>query len=283
MSESDLILRHEDFMLIRDFIVYDCGVKLQNVQLSQVEGKLMAVAMENNCKDFLELYLKAKQKGAKRIVASIIDAMRVDKPEWFQGNTPFNILRNIIIPKYINELRTGRKNFCSIWSADCATGQDPYSIAMIVDESLAHEPKVKREQFHILATDTSPNALFNAYSGRYDNTTVSKGMLEGYQDKYFVEKDGVYEVKKEIKNLISFKEFDLKTNFASLPTFDIIFSRNVIQDFSNDYKINFLKKIHMKLDPVGYLFTDMAEDINKYSNSFDTFRQDDYSFYKPKV
>jgi len=283
MSEINLVLKHEEFMLIRELLIKDYGVKLKNLQISQVEHKLMTIALENNCADFRELYTKAKQKSGKRIVVGLIDAMKIPDVEWFQDSTAFTVFRNTIIPKYINELRTNRKTHCSIWSADCSTGQEPYSIAMIIDESLAHEPRVNREQFHVFATDTSPNALYNGISGRYNTETISKGLWEGYKEKYFTESEGIYEIKSELKNLITFKEFDLRTNFAEISTFDIIFCRDVLLNFSEDYKANFLKKIHMKLDPAGYFFPGMAVNIMKYTNSFDMLTQDKYVYYKPKM
>jgi len=231
MLSSRTAITHKEFVLLREYILQESGIVIKDEKVFTIESRLARLVIETGCQSFKEFYLKAKNDVSKRLRDKIIEAISTNETLWFRDLYPFTILREVIVPKMINELQMKRKEVCLIWAAAASTGQEPYSIAMIIDDAIKKEPRVSREQFHILATSVSPNALYIAISGRYNSATMSIGMIPEYKEKYFVTEKGISEVKEDIKKMVTFKSFNLLSDFSILPTFDIIFCRNAMIAF----------------------------------------------------
>lgn len=183
-----------------------------------------------------------------------IDALTTNETSFFRDFHPFEALRKEILPKLIAQ-RAGLRQL-TIWSAACSTGQEPYSLAMLLQE---HFPQLAGWKVAIIATDLSPTVLKTASEGHYSQFEVNRGLPASYLVKYFTKQGDRWLIKPELKQNIEFKAMNLVQPWPILPPFDLVFIRNVMIYFDVDTKKTILKRIRNCLLPHGYLFLGTAE------------------------
>jgi chemotaxis protein methyltransferase CheR len=282
MLSSKIAINHEEFVLLREYIQRECGIVVGDEKVYLIESRLARLVVETGCKSFKEFYLKAKSDITKKLRNKIVDAMTTNETLWFRDQKPWQILEDVIIPKFISDLKSKKKSRINIWSSACSTGQEPYSLVFLILSALEKEPTIKPEQFRILATDISASALYMAISGRYNSIAMSRGMLPKYRMKYFKNDGNVSQIADDVKKRVIFKQFNLQQDFNKLPECDLIFCRNVAIYFSIDFKKQLFKKIHSKLNPDGFFFIGATESLIGYSNDFEQFEYKRGVYYKPK-
>jgi len=155
--------------------------------------------------------------------AVVAEAMTIKETSFFRDLTPFNLLRDSILPRILKERRESRRLY--LWSAASSTGQEAYSLAMLL---LEHFPKLSTWDVKILGTDISQQACDYARLGRYGRLEINRGLPARLMLKYF-ERDGEeWVARPELKNLVSFRRMNLCTPSPALPRFDIVLLRNVL-------------------------------------------------------
>ncbi|PID27947.1 MAG: chemotaxis protein CheR [Candidatus Cloacimonadota bacterium] len=282
MLSSKIAINHEEFVLLREYIQRECGIVVGDEKVYLIESRLARLVVETKCKSFKEFYIKAKSDITKKLRNKIVDAMTTNETLWFRDQKPWQILEDVIIPKFIADLKAKRKTRINIWSAACSTGQEPYSLVFLILDALRKEPSVKPEQFRILATDISPSALYMAISGRYNSIAMARGMIPKYKMKYFKDDGAVSQISDEVKKRVIFKQFNLQHDFGKLPDCDLIFCRNVAIYFSADFKKQLFRKIYDKLNSDGFFFIGATESLIGYSADFDQYEYKRGVYYKPK-
>jgi chemotaxis protein methyltransferase CheR len=282
MNTSKIPLGQDEFVLLKDYIHQECGIVVSEDKAYLIESRLVKLLYEEECTSFKEFYVKAKHDTTGKLKIKIIDAMTTNETLWFRDEKPWELVRDIIIPKFLDDLRNKRKDRIIIWSAGVSTGQEAYSFAMLLDEALKKEPQISPEQFYILATDISVSALFMAISGRYNNIVMSRGMLPGYKEKYFVSDNGVWEINPTIKNMVTFKQFNLQMPFEKIPVCDLIFCRNVSIYFSQNFKTELFKRIYDSLYSDGFFLIGASESLFGYSDDFEQMEFQKTLYYKPR-
>ncbi len=282
MLSSKIAINHEEFILLREYIQQECGILVGDEKVYLIESRLARLVVETNCNSFKEFYLKAKGDITKKLRDKIIDAMTTNETLWFRDVKPWTIIKEVVIPKFLDDLRSGRKQKIQVWSSAASTGQEAYSFAMLLDEALTHEPRIRREQFSILGTDISPSALYMAISGRFNSIAMARGMLPGYKEKYFKDLNNAFELSDEIKKMVVFKQFNLQHEFTKIPTCDLVFCRNVAIYFSTEFKRDLFKKLYNKVDKDGYFLIGSTESLIGYSEDFEQHEYQKGVYYKPK-
>lgn len=282
MLSSKIAISHEEFILLREYIQQECGIVVGDEKVYLIESRLARLVVETGAKSFKEFYLKAKSDVTNKLRNKIIDAMTTNETLWFRDSKPWTVLKDVIIPKFIQDLKSKKKERIFIWSAASSTGQEPYSFAMLLLEALKREPTISPNRFKILATDISPSALYMAMSGRYNSISMARGMIPEFRKKYFKDDGRVSEIDPKVKSMVTFKKFNLQHSFMKIPTCDMIFCRNVAIYFSPEFKIQLFKKINMKLDKDGYFFLGSTESLIGYSKDYEQFEYMKGVYYKPK-
>ena len=186
--------------------------------------------------------------------AKAIDALTTNETFFFRDFQPFEALRKIIIPQLIEQRAVQRR--LSIWSAACSTGQEPYTIAMLLRE---HFPQLADWSVSILATDLSPTVLAQARAGSYNQFEVNRGLPAPLLLKYFTKVADRWLVKEELKKGIEFRAMNLVEPWPIFLPFDIVLIRNVMIYFDVPTKQAILKRIRACLQPQGTLFLGTAE------------------------
>ncbi|MFH1147049.1 MAG: protein-glutamate O-methyltransferase CheR [Pseudomonadota bacterium] len=284
LSAEKIPITQEEFKLLRDYIADQSGIFVGDQKLYLIESRLTVLVIENGCRSFHEFYRKAANNPHNGLRDKIIDAITTNETLWFRDQTPWSILKEVIIPDFFNALSKRVKSKIRIWSAASSTGQEPYSIAMVLDEALRERPgrDIGPEHFEIFATDISPSALFLAMAGRYDQIAMSRGMNERFRDRYFTQRGRVWELDPVIRKRVTFKQMNLQTPFSPLGKFDLIMCRNVAIYFSDTFKRDLFSRMASTLDSRGYFFVGSAESLTGYSDDFELLEHKRGIYYRVK-
>ncbi|WP_127476345.1 CheR family methyltransferase [Sulfurivermis fontis] len=256
---------YEEF---RRFLEDACGIMLGDNKHYLVTSRLTRLMREFGITTFSELMVQLKQKHHTRLRERIVDAMTTNETMWFRDRYPFDILTNIILPEY-SSLKSRQLR---IWSAACSSGQEPYSISMVIQEYLAAKPGTLTANIQIVATDISPSVLKEASNAQYDKMSITRGISEERVKRFFTQRGERWEVKPEIRGRVSFREMNLMQSYAALGKFDIVFCRNVLIYFSSELKKDILTRIAQSMNPRGYLFLGGSESPTSYVDMFEMVR-----------
>jgi chemotaxis protein methyltransferase CheR len=183
-----------------------------------------------------------------------IDALTTNETLFFRDYHPFEALRRSIVPAILEERAAAR--CLTIWCAASSTGQEPYSVAMLLQE---HFPQLADWKVSILATDLSPTVLKLAREACYSQFEVNRGLPAAYLVKYFTKEGDNWRLKEQIKKLVEFRPMNLIQTWPLMPPLDIVLIRNVMIYFDVATKKTILRRIRGCLRPQGYLFLGTAE------------------------
>ncbi len=267
---------------MRDYIEESCGIHITHEKIYLMETRLTTLMIECGCESFFELYKKSQEDKTLKIRDRIIDAMTTNETLWFRDESPFAIMEEVVLDQMKERLLSGKQQKVRIWCAASSTGQEPFSLSIVIHEYLQKNHSLRKDQFEILATDISPTVLYLAMAGRYDHIAITRGLSDRLKERYFKRNNRVWELDSTIKNMVRFKKFNLQDEFAILGTQDIVFCRNVLIYFSDAFKKDVLKRISRVLRPQGYLFLGASESLINYSSDYDMLRDSRGLFYQVK-
>lgn len=259
-----------EFQQVQRVVEDLCGIALSEGKGYLVESRLMPLLKRYECKNYLELMNMLKGPKANELKREIINAMTTRETLWMRDKTPYMLLEEVILPDLTDPARGGSSPV-RIWSAACSTGQEPYSIGMVIQEYCNKHGKFSLlNGLQIHATDISEAALTQAKKGTYDRMAMSRGLPPHYRDKYFKEIDTMQcELSNQIRRMVNFQQLNLMDAFEPVVgQFDVIFIRNVAIYFSLEVKQRLFKKIARCLKPNGYLLLGSTESLNGVVDDF---------------
>ena len=271
-----------EFNQLRDFIRLNCGIQLNDDKTYLIESRMAHLVVETGAKDFSEFYQKAKHDLSGALRDRIVDAITTNETLWFRDGKPWVALEERILPEFIEELKEGRKHKVRIWSAASSTGQEAYSLTMLIDTLLGPNPShgVTPASFEIIGTDISPSVLFLAIAGRYNQIEIARGLDEHYRNKYFTKQGMVWVLNEAIRKRVTFKKFNLQDSFAQLGQFDMVLCRNVAIYFSDAFKRELFAKFAQALNPSGHFFIGSTESLSGYTNAFKLIEYKNAIYYR---
>lgn len=263
-------LSSNEFLKMRKFIEDRCGIAISEDKAYLIESRLSKLLIDFRLSSFEDLYARIASMKDPDIVEKVIDLITTNETSWFRDMTPWVILEEALLPGYINDLREKKRMRIYIWSAACSTGQEPYSIAMCIDNYLDRNgiTDITLADFEILATDISRTVLDIARTGRYDNISITRGLGGEYREKYFKSDGRGWILSDKIKRAVTFKQLNLQKDITVRDAFDIVFCRYVIIYFSERLKKEVLDKIGLALKKNGVLFVGSSELIDNHSGSY---------------
>jgi chemotaxis protein methyltransferase CheR len=258
-----------EFKVFAQYIHSLCGVILDDSKAYLIETRLSGLAQEQGCSTFSELYYKSRSDLSKTLARQIIDAITTNETLFFRDSAPFEMLQYKILPELIDRrkkrISPGSSMPLRIWSAACSTGQEVYSIAILLKEMLGD---LNQYNLRLIGTDISNRAVAQASRGIYNKTEIERGLPAGKLDRYFTAVDGGWKIKDEIRAMASFSNLNLLENFPSMGRFDIIFCRNVAIYFTDQDKATLYKRLASMLEPDGYLIIGGTESLTGVSTLF---------------
>lgn len=238
------------------------GIMLGDNKEYLITSRLRRLLESENLANLTELV--AGMDRNLKLKELVVDAMTTNETLWFRDDHPFKIFREKLLPELANSNRP-----LKIWSAACSTGQEPYSLSIIIEEFKKANPGVLKNDIKIVATDISPSALAIAKEGVYPQLALKRGMGDVHLRQYFTQQaDDEWKINDDIRRRIEFKNLNLQANYSMLGKFDLVFCRNVLIYFSADFKQDILKRIHGTLNPNGYLFVGASESVNNLNDFY---------------
>lgn len=251
----------EEFQQLSQYIFQISGIALDMTKTYLVETRLSHLIEELGCPTFADLLLRARVDAGRGIEQKIIDAISTNETLFFRDNSPFQLLQHKILPEII-DARTPKAGALKvpirIWSAACSTGQEIYSIAIVLKELL---PDPSRYAIKLLGTDISNAAISQASSGRFNKFEMERGLPREKLDKYFRAAGSFWQIRDEIRSMANFQRLNLMQPFTSLGKYDIIFCRNVAIYFSLEDRKKLFDRLANALEPDGYLIIGSTESL----------------------
>lgn len=261
----------DQFKLFSDFIYKSCGINLK------LKKKLMLIARLYRRLNDLKLanfdayynYLLSSINREEEII-NMIDAVTTNKTDFFREPDHFTYLNSKILPELIKSDSIRKGKIINIWSAGCSTGEEPYSIAIVLNEFFERNNLLK--SFHITATDISTKVLDAAYNAIYKEdilSPVEQFLLNKYFTKINDKSKNEYKIIPELKRNITFKRLNLMDDDFKLPDMiDMIFCRNVVIYFDRKTQIELFAKFYALLNRGGYMFIGNSESLHGINDNF---------------
>lgn len=248
-------VRPDHFAFVSKMVRADAAIVLEAGKEYLVESRLLPVARREGHPS-LDAFIEAAMKSAPGapIRYKIVDALTTNETLFFRDFHPFEALRQEILPKLIES--RARERRIHIWSAAASTGQEAYSIAMLIRENF---PQLLTWDIKIIGTDLSTTTLEAARAGSYSQLEVNRGLPASLLVKHFDQVDGRWVIKESLRRMTDFRQMNLIQAWPLMPKFDLIFIRNVLIYFDTATKQQILGKIKGSLLADGLLFLGTAE------------------------
>ncbi len=245
-----------DFELIAQLLKERSGLALNKEKAYLLESRLNPVARKWNFSGFDELAQAIRTNNDEALLVDVTEAMTTNESFFFRDQRPFEQFNDIVLP-HLLEARAAKRSF-RIWSAACSSGQEPYTLAMLLKE---HADKLAGWRVEIVATDLSNEILDKAKEGLYSQFEVQRGLPITLLVKHFVQVGDRWQIDDSLTKMIKFQQFNLLGDFSSLGRFDVVFCRNVLIYFDMPTKTRVLEGIADLLPPDGFLYLGGAETV----------------------
>lgn len=251
-----------DFNSLREMLKKTSGLVLNDDKQYLIESRLGPVAKRLKFDSVDDLV--AKWRGGDALLEkNIVEAMTINESFFFRDKTPFDNFKNVILPNLVEQKKDSRQ--LRIWSAAASTGQEAYSLAMILQE---HKHLLEGWRIDILGTDLSSQALEKARTGLYSQFEVQRGMPVTYLVKNFKQVGSMWQLDPKIVAMVQYKQFNLLKPFTIFGLFDVIFCRNVLIYFDKDTKTDVLQRLQKQGNPGCYLVLGASETLVGLNNTY---------------
>jgi chemotaxis protein methyltransferase CheR len=278
-----LKIRPPECTLLSEYVREISGMEIPASKAYLFETRLGKMANALGCSSYQTLYDLAKADKTLALAQQIIDAMVTSETLFFRDEKAFDLLRYKILPDVIDSpsgySRKGLPVPIRIWSAACATGQEIYSVAMVLRDLL---PCMNAYRIYLLGTDISGKALAKASAGFFSSFEITRGLPPDKRDRYFTPYGTDWKINDEIRSMVSFRKMNLFHSFAGMGRFDIILLRNVAIYFNMEMKKQLFKKIVSVLEPDGYLLLGASESLVEVCSDLEPRRHLKTIFYQPR-
>lgn len=253
----------QDFEFISTLIKSRSGLVLTPDKSYLLESRLMPVARKHGLKGLDDLISTMRTRKDEALIVEVTEAMTTNESFFFRDIKPFDLLRDEVLPPIL-EKRAAQKHL-RIWCAAASSGQEPYSIAIVLKELGV---KMANWKIDMVGTDISHDILKKASDGKYSQFEVQRGMPIQLLLKYFDKQDETWQVKEEIRKMVQYKYWNLLDDLKGLGGFDIVFCRNVLIYFDAETKGRVLESIAKLMPEDGMLFLGGAETVLGVTDRF---------------
>jgi chemotaxis protein methyltransferase CheR len=254
-----------------------CGIMLSEEKAYLIRHRLEPVVRDNGLAGFEDLARRLRGHGGAALHDAVVEAITTGETAFFRDGHPFEAFRRHVLPDLAARGRRMR-----LWCAAAATGQEPYSVAMIVYDFIeANRARgVSEGSFSILATDVSPRALAAARAAEYTPQEAARGLTAALLARHFEQRGERWVVREPVRGLVDFRRANLVEPFAALGTFDAIFCRNVLIYFDDDTRRRVCAQLHAALADGGWLLLGSAENLYGISKGFESVRHGETLLYR---
>lgn len=249
-------LLRTDFDFVRELVRKKTGIVLDERQSYLADSRLGPVARQLGIDDMAELVRRARLIPEGNEARSLVEAMTTNETSFFRDVHPFETLRTQIIPELMDKRRNEKR--INVWCAACSTGQEPYSIAMMLHDHFGGLPDWR---FQITATDISTPVLERAREGLFNQLEAGRGLPASLLVKHFEREGTQWRIKSRFRTSIDWRHLNLVEPWPSFPMFDVIFIRNVLIYFSPETRKSIVDRLARQLRRDGSVFLGSSESL----------------------
>ena len=265
-----------DYEYLRKLLKERSGLDLSADKQYLVESRLVPLARRVGVTGIPELVQKIRGGGADVLTAEVVEAMTTNETFFFRDKIPFDHLREIL--PALTQARANRRSL-RIWSAASSTGQEPYSIAMLLKEA---GPALAGWRIEIVATDLSQGVLEKSKAGLFSQFEVQRGLPIQLLVKHFTQVGELWQLNADIRSMVQHRQLNLLQDFSHLGMFDVIFCRNVLIYFDQDTKAAIFERLVKQLEPDGMLMLGAAESVVGITDAFKPYPEK-RGLYRPNL
>jgi len=274
MCVSTKAISPDHYAAFRDFLEQSCGILLGDNKQYLVTSRLGNLMTREKLADLGQLVQRVKRSGESGFRNQVIEAMTTNETQWFRDGYPFTIVQEKLFP----EFSTKGKQRIRIWSAACSSGQEAYSLSMLLQEQKTRGGTLEGE---ILGTDISQAMVSHTLEGRYNAAAMRRGLGPDRQGRFFRELgEDQWQTLPEIRSRIKAQVHNLRESYAPLGRFDLIFCRNVLIYFSSELREDILRRMCQQLNPGGYLIVGASESLSRHADQLEMIRTHGGVIYK---
>jgi len=256
----------EEFRLLRDFVYQYCGLHFTEDSKYLLEKRLGKRLQHHRLQSFKDYYYLLRYNPQKeQELAEVVDALTTNETYFFREENQLKTLVQEILPEIREKKLKNDQRRIRIWSAGCSSGEEPYTIAMLILE----EAMFRDWQIDIIGTDISQRVLKIARKGVYGEASF-RNTDPAFKRRYFHEVEGKFRIDDRVKNLVAISHLNLFDGgrVALLGRMDIVFCRNVIIYFDSAAKKKVVEAFYQRLRPEGFLLLGHSESLMNITNSF---------------
>jgi len=254
---AEATLSHYEFETFTRMLEDNVGLHLDKEKEYLIRSRLMPIAKQYEFTGYIALVQKLIQSPLSQLHWQSFEALLTNETMFFRDQHPFEGMKNYIIPSLIKTQETSK--VLTIWCAAASTGQEPYSIAILIKE---YFPELSKWKINLIATDICTIALNKAKAGIYNESELKRGLTEKQIHTYFSKISSTeHQINSDIRSMVHFSEINLIKQLPSMPSCDLILIRNVLIYFSNENKRKVLDSMCQKLLPHGFLMLGTSEFI----------------------
>jgi chemotaxis protein methyltransferase CheR len=266
-----------DFQFVAQLVRQRAAIVLETGDEFLVESRLALLARRQSFPSLDGLIRTLRDGANEQLLGDVVEAMTANETSFFRDPLVFDALKQSVLPELIIARRPRRQ--LSLWCAAASSGQEPYSMAMLLRESF---PETKDWSIRLTASDISHEMLARAREGVYSQLEVNRGLAPSWLTRYFEPDRTEWIIKDELRRMIDFKQINLIDSWPPLGPCDLILMRNVLLYFDRAAKRSILAKVAKVLAPDGLLVLGAAETAIDLSDLFDRISFDRLSCYRRK-
>ncbi len=243
-----------DSSYVRDLVRERAAIVLDESKGYLLEARLLPIVRRQELASIGDLVGQLRGRPFGDLHRRVVEAMTTNETSFFRDLHPFEALRHHLVPELVEQRAAERR--LRVWCAACSSGQEPYSIAMLLDQ---HFPELAAWDVSILGTDLSTEMLERAREGAYTKLEVNRGLPAPLLVRYFQADGPMWQLKEPVRRRVTFEEMNLVEAWPPMPTQDVVFMRNVLIYFDVETKREVLSRVRRVLRPGGVLFLGAAE------------------------
>lgn len=274
---AELAVSATNFDFLAGLLREECGLVLEPGKEYLVLARLSPLLGRHRLDNIDELIERLRRHGSLTLRTDVVEAMVTTETSFFRDIHPFETLRRTLLPELITKRRAQRQ--LNFWCAASSSGQEPYSLAILLHESF---PELDGWRLNFLATDISQEMLQRSRAGRYSQVEVNRGMPTSLLLKWFRQEGAYWQIDDRIRNRVTFSPLNLTQPWPAMPSWDLVFLRNVMIYFNNDIKKAILGRVARVLCHDGYLLLGGAETTLNLNDSFQRLETLKGGFYQLK-
>jgi chemotaxis protein methyltransferase CheR len=245
-----------DFAYVRDLVHRRSAIFLEAGKEYLVESRLGPIVQASGEGSLDRLVSRLRSSPEGSLHKQVVEAMTTNETSWFRDHHPFDALESVVLPELL--WRRAKARRLTFWSAAAASGQEAYSIAMVLRERLAADPTWN---LRVLATDLSEEMVRRTRAGRYSQLEVNRGLPAARLVRHFTRVGTEWQVNETLRRMVDARQLNLAAPFPPLPPVDVLFLRNVLIYFRVDDRRQIFGQVRRVLQPDGYLVLGGAETL----------------------